>query len=104
MRVPVLTGDKPWGSVELCFAQPWAHPMFGFLGHPLAALANGGAGPIFDKLRQEAEFVVVDASAILPVADTRFVRSRVAHSAQRNGGLRLGDYSRRRQVQRLLAL
>jgi len=39
----------------------------------LAALANGGAEPIFEELRSEYEFVIVDASPILPVADTRFV-------------------------------
>jgi len=43
----------------------------------LAALANGAAGPIFDSLREEAEFVVIDASAVLPVADTRFVSQHV---------------------------
>lgn len=43
----------------------------------LAALANGGAGPIFESLREEAEFIVIDASAVLPVADTRFVSQHV---------------------------
>jgi len=39
----------------------------------LAALANGGAGPMFERLRADFEFVVVDSSPVLPVADTRFV-------------------------------
>jgi len=43
----------------------------------LAALANGAAGPIFASLREEAEFIVIDASAVLPVADTRFVSQHV---------------------------
>ena len=43
----------------------------------LAALANGGAAPIFEKLRAQFEFVVADASPILPVADTRFVSQHV---------------------------
>ena len=39
----------------------------------MAALANGGAGPLFKQLRQEYDFVIIDSSPILPVADTRFV-------------------------------
>ena len=43
----------------------------------LTALANGAAGSLFEKLRAEYEFVVVDTSPILPVADTRFVSQHV---------------------------
>jgi capsular exopolysaccharide synthesis family protein len=43
----------------------------------LTALANGAAGTLFDALRTEFEFVVVDAAPILPVADTRFVSQHV---------------------------
>lgn len=43
----------------------------------LSALANGGAGRLFDALREEYEFVIVDAAPILPVADTRFVSQHV---------------------------
>jgi len=43
----------------------------------LTALANGAAGILFDVLRAEFEFVVVDAAPILPVADTRFVSQHV---------------------------
>lgn len=43
----------------------------------LAALAKGGAKQIFDRLREEYEFVIVDSSAVLPVADTRFVSQHV---------------------------
>lgn len=43
----------------------------------LTALANGAAGRLFDALRTEYEFVVVDAAPILPVADTRFVSQHV---------------------------
>ncbi len=39
----------------------------------MAALANGGAGPLFEQLRQQYDFVIIDSSPILPVADTRFV-------------------------------
>ncbi|MHC4177678.1 MAG: P-loop NTPase family protein, partial [Planctomycetota bacterium] len=45
--------------------------------HALTALANGAAGQLFDVLRTEYEFVVVDAAPILPVADTRFVSQHV---------------------------
>jgi capsular exopolysaccharide synthesis family protein len=39
----------------------------------MAALANGAAGPLFKQLREKYDFVIVDSSPILPVADTRFV-------------------------------
>ncbi|MBN1394771.1 MAG: P-loop NTPase [Pirellulales bacterium] len=39
----------------------------------LASLANGNAAPLFEELRKSFEFVVVDTSPILPVADARFV-------------------------------
>lgn len=39
----------------------------------VAALANGVAGKFFAQLRQEFEFVVVDASPVLPVVDARFL-------------------------------
>ena len=39
----------------------------------MAALANGGAGPLFKQLREKYDFVIIDSSPILPVADTRFV-------------------------------
>jgi succinoglycan biosynthesis transport protein ExoP len=43
----------------------------------LTALANGAAGVLFEKLREEFEFVIVDTSPILPVADTRFISQHV---------------------------
>jgi polysaccharide biosynthesis transport protein len=39
----------------------------------LASLSNGGADAMFKQLRESFEFVVVDTSPILPVADARFV-------------------------------
>lgn len=45
--------------------------------HALAALANGAAGSMFKELAAEHDFVVVDASPVLPVADTRFVSQYV---------------------------
>jgi len=43
----------------------------------LTALANGAAGSLFERLREEYDFILVDASPILPVADTRFVSQHV---------------------------
>ena len=39
----------------------------------LAALSNGSASPMFKHLRDTFDFVVIDTSPILPVADARFV-------------------------------
>jgi polysaccharide biosynthesis transport protein len=39
----------------------------------LASLSNGGAVNLFKELRENFDFVVVDTSPILPVADARFV-------------------------------
>jgi capsular exopolysaccharide synthesis family protein len=43
----------------------------------LAALANGAARTLLDELRAEYDFVVIDSSPILPVADTRLVSQHV---------------------------
>jgi polysaccharide biosynthesis transport protein len=43
----------------------------------LSALANGGADSMFKELRDEYEFVIVDTSPILPIADARFVSQYV---------------------------
>ncbi len=43
----------------------------------LSALANGGADSLFKELRDEYEFVVIDTSPILPIADARFVSQYV---------------------------
>jgi capsular exopolysaccharide synthesis family protein len=45
--------------------------------HALTALANGTAGMLFDQLREKYDFVLVDASPVLPVADVRFVSQHV---------------------------
>ena len=43
----------------------------------LASLSNGGAADLFMHLRKDFDFVVVDTSPILPVADARFVSQHV---------------------------
>ncbi|MBN2474012.1 MAG: AAA family ATPase [Pirellulales bacterium] len=45
--------------------------------HALAALANGAAEAIVEELQAEYDFVIIDASPVLPVADTRFVSQYV---------------------------
>jgi capsular exopolysaccharide synthesis family protein len=39
----------------------------------LASLSNGGVGSLFKQLREQFDFIVIDTSPILPVADARFV-------------------------------
>jgi polysaccharide biosynthesis transport protein len=43
----------------------------------LATLSNGAAAAMFKQLREDYDFVVVDTSPILPVADARFVSQHV---------------------------
>ncbi len=43
----------------------------------LSALANGAAFSLFKELRDDYEFVVIDSSPILPIADSRFVSQYV---------------------------
>ncbi len=45
--------------------------------HALASLSNGCAGKMFEQLREAYEFVVLDTSPLLPVADARFVSQHV---------------------------
>jgi capsular exopolysaccharide synthesis family protein len=43
----------------------------------LASLSNGCAGAMFQQLRDAYEFVVIDTSPLLPVADARFLSQHV---------------------------
>jgi Mrp family chromosome partitioning ATPase len=43
----------------------------------LAALANNCVASMFKELREDYEFVIVDSSPILPIADSRFVSQYV---------------------------
>ncbi len=41
--------------------------------HRLAVLANGVVGATFQQLRENFDFIIVDGTPVLPVADTRFI-------------------------------
>lgn len=43
----------------------------------LRLLAKGGLGPLFDRLKERFDFVIVDSSPVLPVADTLLVGQEV---------------------------
>jgi polysaccharide biosynthesis transport protein len=43
----------------------------------MAALTNSAAASLFKELREDFEFVIIDTSPILPVADARFVSQNV---------------------------
>jgi capsular exopolysaccharide synthesis family protein len=45
--------------------------------HALQALANGSDKQLFEEFREKYEFVIVDGSPILPVADSRYVSQHV---------------------------
>ncbi len=45
--------------------------------HALQALANGGDKQLFEEFRDNYEFVIVDGSPILPVADSRYISQHV---------------------------
>ena len=43
----------------------------------MASLANGDSKVLFETLRSQFEFVVVDGSPLLPLADARYVSQNV---------------------------
>lgn len=45
--------------------------------HALQALANGKDRLLFEELREQYEFVIIDGSPILPVADSRYLSQHV---------------------------
>lgn len=75
----VLRGETTWEesvvstgmeNLDLIPAGHWTH-------RGLAVLANGVVGGMFSQLRQRYDFVIVDGSPVLPMADTRFVSTHV---------------------------
>jgi len=68
--VPELIHSNVAENLSVITAGRWDRPT-------LASLSNGSAAALFKQLREEFEFVVVDTSPILPVADARFVSQHV---------------------------
>lgn len=69
---PVSELVQPTGTENLSVltAGRWDRPA-------LASLSNGCAAAMFKQLREEYDFVVIDTSPLLPVADARFVSQHV---------------------------
>jgi capsular exopolysaccharide synthesis family protein len=47
------------------------------LSNALGTLANGATGSLFERARQQYEFVIVDGSPVLPIADARLASQHV---------------------------
>ena len=69
-ELPGLVHQTATGNLAVVTAGRWDR-------HTLASLSNGAAAAMFKELREEFDFVVVDTSPILPVADARFVSQHV---------------------------
>jgi capsular exopolysaccharide synthesis family protein len=67
-EAPLEEAVRPTGDPNLFVvtAGRWSRGEIGFL-------ANGATAALFDGLRTRFDFVIVDGSPILPVADTRFI-------------------------------
>jgi capsular exopolysaccharide synthesis family protein len=68
--VSALVHQLPTNNLSVLTAGRWDRSA-------LASLSNGAAAGMFKQLRESYEFVVVDTSPILPVADARFVSQHV---------------------------
>jgi polysaccharide biosynthesis transport protein len=68
--VSALVHQLPTNNLSVLTAGRWDRSA-------LASLSNGAAATMFKQLRENYEFVVVDTSPILPVADARFVSQHV---------------------------
>ncbi|RMF88939.1 MAG: tyrosine-protein kinase family protein, partial [Planctomycetota bacterium] len=75
----ILRGEAKWQQVcrdsgienlDIIPAGQWSY-------RGMAVLANGVVGGLFRSLREQYDFVIVDGSPVLPVADTRFVSMHV---------------------------
>src|SRR5262249_53397677 len=68
----VLRGDLEVTDVirPTALSRLWLIPAGQWDNHALQALAQEGVSRLFDQLREEYEFVVVDSCPVLPVTDT----------------------------------
>lgn len=75
----VLRGEAELGDViqptEL--SRLWMISAGHWDAHALQALAQDGAGRLFDPLKEQYEFIVIDACPILPVADALLLSTHV---------------------------
>jgi capsular exopolysaccharide synthesis family protein len=55
----------------------WLVPAGHWDAHAIQALAQDGAGRLFDALREQYDFLVLDAGPVLPVADTLLLSTHV---------------------------
>lgn len=55
----------------------WLMPAGTCDGEALAMLAQDGMAPIFERLRRQFDFIIVDSSPVLPVADSLMVAQQV---------------------------
>jgi polysaccharide biosynthesis transport protein len=69
----------------------WMIPAGHWDRHAIQALAQDGVGRFFDSLKEQFDFIVIDACPILPVADALLLSMRVEAVllAVRSGGSRL---------------
>jgi capsular exopolysaccharide synthesis family protein len=67
-QVGVVAAVQPTSheNLSIVTAGAWRH-------RALAELTGRGVSQLFDSLREEFEFIIVDASPVLPVVDTRLV-------------------------------
>src|SRR5262249_57198714 len=68
----VLRGELELGDVirPTTVGRLWLMPAGQWDAHALQALAQEGVAGLFEQLREEYEFVVVDSCPVLPVTDT----------------------------------
>lgn len=70
VELPAAVHSEHSDKLSVITAGNWNHGS-------VEVLANGSTSLLFDSLRSEYDFVIVDGSPILPVADTRFISQHV---------------------------
>jgi capsular exopolysaccharide synthesis family protein len=75
----VLRGELELGDVirPTAVGRLWLMPAGQWDAHALQALAQEGVGGLFEQLREEYEFVIVDSCPVLPVSDTLMLGQHV---------------------------
>lgn len=75
----LLRGEAEPGEVvqPAGLSRLWLLPAGHWDAHAVQALAQDGAGRLFDALREQYDFLVLDAGPVLPVADTLLLSTHV---------------------------